>query len=147
MSNNVYVLEIDERGHFAASNLSSDRYVVRIPTGTFGHDEEAYEQNWACPPLLVDARAGPVRNLVVVVQRPVPVVLWPGAGERAGMGFRILTADRLPCMYGAFQGSAPEQVRLAPGNYVVALSRMGERFRESPFIVGSSKVTLDLSQR
>jgi hypothetical protein len=142
-----YPLPMDEQGHFAVSNLSSDRYVVRIPDWISGQDYEGYDQNWTCPSVLVDTRRRPARNVVVVVQRPVPVVIRPRPREPDGTRFRILTPERLPCEFGVFQGSAPEHVDLAAGAYLLSLTRTGQGSRESPFIVGPAPVSLDLSRQ
>lgn len=122
----------DVEGAFRFENLGRHRYRV-----TVGGEDHAL--GW----VPVDTRAGDVTGVRLVVQRGALLRLvtdWP-ASERYGL--RVITADgALVSSSDAWQGDWTWAQRLAPGDYVVTLSRDGQELRRVPFQVGDEDLSV-----
>jgi hypothetical protein len=140
----LYSMKVDSDGRFAITSVPAGRFVIQVPPEGSVRLSNG-EAGWTAQPVIFDTHDGPVENLALVVHRAVPLILQPASKECAEMQYRVATLDGLSYASGGFIGSSAERVGLAPGQYVLRLSRDRRSVREIPFTLGVTALTLNVS--
>jgi len=138
-------LHVGDDGAFVAEGLARGRYVVDV-SPRFRHAVKGGEdvEPWIAVPFLVDLTSSSLKDLVIVVHRPVLLTLHPTSVAAAGLWYRISTLEGLPCAAGLFTGEASQRAELAPGNYTLRCWRAGALVRQFPFRLGMSPTTIEI---
>lgn len=140
----VFQLPVKEDGSFHIPRLMPARYVVLVRSESPSEPTES-DGSWIAAPVLVDLREGPVKDLAIVLHRPVLLLLRPVGMEAAGLEVDVITPDGLSCWESEFSSAAPQRLELAPGTYTLRIFRDRRVIREQPFTLGSIPLTLDIT--
>jgi len=115
----------DGGGSFEVRPVGRRRYLLRVN-----------DETWCAEPVLVDASAGAVRDVELVVVRGTPVTFHFGGSIPRGARLALFDRAGRPVAERAVDAALRARVRLAPGGYRLRLTFADELLAERSIDVG-----------
>jgi hypothetical protein len=137
-------LRADADGRFAADSYPPGRYLL-IFGSEYRHPPASNEPEWTLAPYLVDTTSGAREDLEIVLVRGAELTLKPTSKDLVGAKFLISTSGGLPYRQSQFYDASPRTLRIAPGDYELALSRESTEIRRIPIRVDTGGSSVDVS--
>jgi len=129
-------------GSFTIPEREPGIWVVYSPG--FGENSRKY-RHLAAPPVRVDATAGSVEGIEVVVWPTTAVTVLAPWNEHSTPRVEAIGPNGIPVTRSWLEGTNPSaKLQLPPGEYELVLSLDGEELQRRPLIVGSEPLRIEL---